>query len=674
MKLLWIVPLFSMTSLCFSQTEESDLESIADDLIQITDDELSEDQLEMLTHLLAHPININKATEDEIRFLFLLNEKQLQNLLKYRTENGLLLSIHELQSIDGFSPDIIRKIAPYITLTDPANTPASIWKKIITPDNLYLVTRYERILQRKKGFEADSARKFEGSPDKMYIRFRNYNPASFSYGFTVEKDEGEKMRWDPAHNQFGFDYTSFHFQLKNRGKLSNIILGDYQMQFGQGLSLGGGFGLGKGGETVLSARRSTLGFLPYTSALETGMFRGAAVSYSLTSRITASAFFSSVARDANIDTVENAFITSFQQTGYHRNEAELLDRKNVREQYAGAVIQFQKDGFQVGITSTSLTYNIPVKPREQPYNQYQFTGSELINTGLYTSIAIRNASLYGEIVHTLERGTGIVAGVTASLASNFDITIHLRNFDRDFTSKYSNAFSESTLPQNEQGIYYGWKYAFNRRWQLVGYVDFFSFPWLRFRSYSPSDGHEWLLRINYKPSRHTVLFFQLREEKKDRNIDGDDNTYAPMPGIKHNCALQADYGNGEMLRWKTRLQFSSYQLNNNRSRGMTLVQDVDWKFKKLTLTARYAIFDTDDYDNRQYVYERNVWLAYSLPAYAGRGVRKYVMATYKFTKRVSMQVRYSVTRYTDRDEVGSNLDATSGDTRSDIKFQLKYAL
>jgi hypothetical protein len=52
------------------------------------------------------------------------------------------------------------------------------------------------------------------------------------------------------------------------------------------------------------------------------------------------------------------------------------------------------------------------------------------------------------------------------------------------------------------------------------------------------------------------------------------------------------------------------------------------------LTGRYAIFDTEDYDNRQYVYERDVWLTYSLPAYEGRGVRNYIVAEYSFHEEI----------------------------------------
>ncbi|MDZ7646332.1 MAG: hypothetical protein U5K54_03635 [Cytophagales bacterium] len=38
------------------------------------------------------------------------------------------------------------------------------------------------------------------------------------------------------------------------------------------------------------------------------------------------------------------------------------------------------------------------------------------------------------------------------------------------------------------------------------------------------------------------------------------------------------------------------------------------------------------YDNRLYVYEKDVWLAFTFPAYYGVGVRNYLLVQYAFTK------------------------------------------
>jgi hypothetical protein len=69
------------------------------------------------------------------------------------------------------------------------------------------------------------------------------------------------------------------------------------------------------------------------------------------------------------------------------------------------------------------------------------------------------------------------------------------------------------------------------------------------------------------------------------------------------------------------------------------------------------------------MYESNVWMAFSLPAYYGVGVKNYILIQYKLNKSLSLWMRYARTRYTDRDIIGSGLDAIAGNVRNDLKFQ-----
>ena len=84
-----------------------------------------------------------------------------------------------------------------------------------------------------------------------------------------------------------------------------------------------------------------------------------------------------------------------------------------------------------------------------------------------------------------------------------------------------------------------------------------------------------------------------------------------------------------------------------------------------------ALFDTDNYDNRLYVYERDVWLAYSFPAYSGVGLRNYALVQYKLSQKMDVWFRWSHVRYTDRTEIGSGGEALSGNTGNDVKFQVR---
>lgn len=653
---------------------EVNLELLADELFGFQDQDLNyEDLYENMALLLANPLNLNAATGEELRFLNILNELQIKNLLEYRKSNGALLSVYELQAIPAFDLVTIYKIIPFVRVEE--NEPVrSLWKRVLNEENNYLILRYGRTLQQKRGFtnEVNKDSQFKGTNDDLYVRFRTSRVNDFSLGFTLQQDAGEQFSW--SKNQYGFDFTSFHIQAMNKGKLKNIIVGDFQTQFAQGLVLGGNVGYGKGSETIGTVRRANLGFLPYTSQNEIGYRRGVAFTWQLNSSITISSFYSLTWRDATLagDTLEDTSISSFQTTGFHRNENEISNRGQVQEQNIGGIINYRNKNIDAGVIISAIEYDTPIKRQPQPYNQFSFSGTENINTSAFLNYSINNFTFFSEAAHTLNNGIAVAAGLIGSITHKLDVAIHYRNFQRNFYSFYANAFSESSMPQNESGIYWGWKYRWNNQLSASGYADLFRFPWLRYRSYIPSDGHEWLFRLNYQPTRNIMMFIQAREEAKVRNVSNDTNLYLTAHGIRRNYWFNVDYGIGQTLRFKTRAQFSTFDINHTTTKGMTVLQDVSLNVGKVSVTARYALFDTEDYDNRQYVFERDVWLAYALPAYSGNGIRNYILMQYDFSRKLTAWLRWANTRFTDRNIIGTGADAIDGNTKTDVRVQLRY--
>ncbi len=670
--------IFIVTSLGAQEfpREEGDISEVADELFGLPDADLNYEELyENLQQLFAVPLNINSATLEEIRFMRILSEAQVDRLIQYRTDNGPLISVYELQAIPDFDLATIYKIVPFVTVTDPGQAiNLSLLKRIKTESQNYFLFRYERTLQSKHGFtdkpEQDS--RFKGSPDKLFMRFRTSRPGDFSLGFTAEKDPGEQIRWAPASRYYGADYLSGHIQIQNKGVLQNFIIGDFQGQFGQGIMIGGMFGSGKGSETIAAVRRSNVGLLPYTSVNEAGTMRGIGATVRATDQISVTGFFSSIRKDASFgNSDEEEIISSFQLSGLHRNNKELANRKSSAERNFGAVVQFNHDKLDAGIMFNRIDFHRPVHRKPSPYNQFAFSGKTNQNVGIYANYTLGNISIFSEFVRSFNGGFGTTTGILATVAPRLDAAVLFRKYERDFYSFYSSGFGESGNSQNETGIYWGWKYTFNRRYALAGYLDYFKFPWLRFRAYAPSTGHEWLLRFSWDPSRKVKVFVQAREESKVRNVDGENvNQYQTSIGVKKNYWISFDYSPHAKVRIKSRAQFSTFSINKNTTEGFALMQDLIADFGKLKITTRYGIFETGDYDNRQYVYENDVWLAYSMPAYAGTGIRKILIIEYKINKHFGVWFRYAHMRYENQDEIGTSADRIDGNVRNDIKAQL----
>ncbi|HEX8040362.1 MAG TPA: helix-hairpin-helix domain-containing protein, partial [Chryseosolibacter sp.] len=161
-------------------------------------------------------------------------------------------------------------------------------------------------------------------------------------------------------------------------------------------------------------------------------------------------------------------------------------------------------------------------------------------------------------------------------------------------------------------------------------------------------------------------------ESKARNVQETTPLYQLATGVKRNFTFNCDYGIAEKIRLKSRIQYSRYFFDRKTSRGFTIVQDASISVGRFRFTGRQALFDTDDFDNRQYNYENDAWLAYSFPSYSGCGVRNYALIEYKISKNLTVWARYARTRLLNEEEISGGHDAIEGNTRNDVKFQARF--
>lgn len=613
--------------------------------------------------------NLNEITREELEALHLVDQRSIESLLSYREQYGPFLDVLELQAVPGLDLETAQLISRHVTVIHTF-TVRTIMNRILSPGNGYVVMRYQRTLEKKRGLLSASG--FAGSADQVYFRMRTSLPGDYSIGFTGEKDEGERMQFSPKTGQWGFDFTSFHLQLRNKGRIKNLIAGDYQFQFAQGLVFGGALSTGKSGEEITVIRRSSTGFHPYTSVNESGFMRGVAFSVELSPVIIVSAFHSRTFRDASPTGTDSLESFSIQRSGLHRTLTEISNRRQLLENNSGLIASYQRRNFDGGILINRIFFDPPVMKRPALFNAYSFAGTENINSGAYFNYRRGNAVFFGEVARSIGAGSGLLVGMLATPDKNLDIGMLVRRYSRDFHTFYSNAFSENSEPRNESGVYWAWKYRFGRRYTLSGYVDLFQFPWLGFRRYSPSNGYEWNLRADYRPVRHAGITAQFREEFKAANLPFDETLYRTGYRTRRAALIKFSYGTGQNFQLTSRLQHNMQTFAGAITKGWAIVQDFGYRWNRLKLSARHALFETDHYDNRHYVFEADTWSAYSFPALAGIGVRNYLLLEYKPGRSVTLWLRFSSTRLVNAQQIGTGVDSIEGNTRQDAKFQARW--
>jgi hypothetical protein len=594
--------------------------------------------------------------------------------------------------VPSFDVRSIYRVAPFVTVQSVGNSNAArgpLWQRIYKEDNNALFVRYERVLQGRMGYAAAPSgslgkgpARYLGSPDKLLLRYRVSHTKDFSLGFTAEKDAGEQLVWNPNARRYGPDFLSGHLLLQDRGRLKTLAVGDYQLQFGQGLLLSSGLQVGKGAETITSLRRSSVGVRQYSSVLESTFFRGAAATASITPTVRATAFVSRKRVDANVEHAAdslaefNEFSSGFLLTGFHRTSAELANRQALRETIAGGNLGYtsRSSNFAVGLTAVNTHFDKAIQRRPELYNQYEFRGKHNLALGTHYTYVRGNVLLFGETARSSSGGIGTVNGLLASVAPTLDVSALVRHYSRNFHTLYGNALSENTRNINESGLYLGAKLRPVARWEVSAYYDQFWFPWLKYQVGAPSRGHDWLLRIAYAPTKTSLLYAQIRTRLKEYDADNARPMPMPVPTVRRSLLLYYDASPTSALGLRTRVQGTHYQENQSpRRTGYVLAQDATVGIgRRLRLTARYALFDTDDYDTRQYVFEQDVLYAFSVPALSGQGTRVYGLAEINCSRHLTLWLRLAETHYRHQRTVGSGLEEIQGARRTELKAQARY--
>ena len=166
----------------------------------------------------------------------------------------------------------------------------------------------------------------------------------------------------------------------------------------------------------------------------------------------------------------------------------------------------------------------------------------------------------------------------------------------------------------------------------------------------------------------------FHEKHKAHNLpDSKENIKPVVNTVRRTATFNIEYDLPLKYAIRTRIQYGDYTYDaGTTSTGFTIVQDLTWRFQKLELSARLAFFKTDNYDSRQYVYEKDVLYAFSIPAYYDTGTRHYLMARYNLSKSLKVWLRWSQSRYTKLDAISSGLSEIQGNKRSELKMQLMY--
>jgi hypothetical protein len=495
------------------------IERIAEETEDILD---YSDLLDSYFFYMENPININGPDAIALRNMYIISAFQYQQLQDYIRSFGRLIDINELIMVEGFDDQTLSLLMPIVVATEVTVRSRLRPSTVLKWGRHQVLMRMEQTLEEQLGYSpiTDSAlharptARYLGSPQKLYARYAFNYRNRVRAGITMEKDQGEvffknnvndslqSLLGDKLRN--GFDFYSAHAYFADFGVVRQLAIGDYHLAFGQGLTMWSGLSFGKSTEAT-KVMKFGAGIRPNTSVNENLFFRGAAATIGYRA-FELTAFYSGNYIDANIsqvDTISGELqtITSLQESGLHRTVNELLNKRSVKQQLIGGRLAYRSTRMEIGFTMHQTSMGAELIPRIYPYNQYRFTGRELMNQGVDFKLIYPSIMFFGELSRSDNGGLAGVGGFTAQPAAFVEFTLVYRNYEKTYQNLFSNAFSEGTQNNNESGIYAGVNVGLSPNWRLSAFADHFNHQGLRYVADAPNHGIFYFIQLDHRINR-----------------------------------------------------------------------------------------------------------------------------------------------------------------------------
>ncbi|MFN8415179.1 MAG: helix-hairpin-helix domain-containing protein [Cytophagaceae bacterium] len=619
--------LFLFPLLLFSQTDPS----IQND-VSMLDDQFNaqSDWMDQLQYMVENPANINRATKITLKELPFLTDELSDSIYQYIQTYGPLLSVYELQQVKGIDKNTLRWLT--ICFYAGETTIPSPFKEVIGYKKTMILYRY-------RPFPTKTPSNWLGSPNYHQFRIQHQNSKGWRWGLAIEQDAGEVWKWAPSQKQYGPDLINGYIQYRGQKQWQQFIVGNYRVQMGQGLLLGSGFFISKGGAIFQSLRRPDIMIYPVANASEYDRWFGSAVQYKPAKNWLATLAVSKTNVDAAIynDTTENEFyIRSVQESGYHRTRSEIENRKTITSFQNAAQLRYKSKYLSIGYQITSRQLSHTLTPTENYY--HTFSASQKIWWGhsIDFHTHIKSHYFFGEFSRTNTTGNAYVIGVLSSVHKSVDVSISYRHYAPSYYSPFALCISENSVPGNETGLLAAIRIQPFKHWTITGSMDQYRFPWLKYKVHEPSQGWEQFVRLDWKPNKKHQYYYQNRTEEKPWD-DVASGLTIPHQRVTHLVGME--YKLSTEWKCRTKFQWGNYSNQFSRSEGFIMAIDIQYQRIKYQTTFRWMYYTTDDYNSRQYMYTPDVAYSFQLPAYYGTGLEPTWILKWKWNDHVDTWFR-----------------------------------
>lgn len=564
---------------------------------------------------------LNRIKPDELLSLGVLSQWQVDQFFLYKKVMGSFKDLYELQAIPGWSPTVVRAMLPHFMLEAPSYKTILFDSRVIAQSSLLL--RVKNLQNRNS-----SATDWVGSGEGLQLLYR-YKLPGLQVGVSMEKDPGERLFSHGVGSRV--DFLSAYVVIQPKGLFRSFFIGDYSVNFGQGLIQWQSFALRKTPVVGLLKKQGP-SFRPYRSVGEYNFHRGIAISAGKGNH-TLDFFLSSRLLSANVGiSALNGMVgvTSINTSGYHRTWSEIQKRNNLHQWAAGIRYAVHHKTWNVGFSTVGYLFSKPLVVIPKLYDRYSINDSRWFNSSLDFSFNLGQCHFFGEQAIDKKGSNASVFGGLFSLSRFLEMGMVGRLLSPKFQSLYSSSFTEATMPSNENGFFFLVNARLSSTTQLNFFTDIFNFPWLRFMINRPSAGREEFLQLIFKPTKSAQVLVSLRVEQKEQSLSlamagGPIKTVTTVKKRVYRLQWQKELSSNSRLTFRMETQSTSYLMGKNFRGALTFF---DWQFKwgrtAFSSHLRCQLFDTDGYESTLYAFTPQIGTNFQLSPFSGKG-KNYVL-------------------------------------------------
>lgn len=675
--LFYLIAAFFFGFPVFVQAQENNWRAYLEQLAEEDMDEAGIENLyEELTYLENNPLNLNTITREQLERFPLLAPDEVIAIAAFLEHNRPVYTAFELRNVPQLSFNTVELILPFFYAGESESKRQSA-RQILANGRSELQFRLDKTLDKRAGYGEFSDSVLQRFPNRKYLGEDFYTLMRYSFryrdkiqfGITAEKDAGEPM-FKRQHTK-GYDHYGIHFILRDAGRLKTLALGDYRLSFGQGLVLNNDFGVNKVWAMDNIARR-TLPPKRHFSGAESGFFRGVAAVFGFGS-VSVTTFYSNRRVDANLSA--DSLITSFKTDGLHRTPLEMSKKRNVREQVAGANVNYRKNHFQMGVSGLYHTYSQMYNPVLRNDNMYFVRDFNHLNAGVDYSYRLRTVSIAGETTLARNGAVATLNSVQYKPSSSLSFTALHRFYPVSYNAMYAQAFSEGSRVQNEHGLFVGTTFSPFRRFSASTFVDVVRFPWVRYGVDTPSRAVEYYFLGTYSFSRQSSAEIRYRYKQREKNARWpDDKSSSVLPYATQKLRLRYNLALPSGWSFRSTADMAFYDEKHlPLQNGFMFSQNVSYRGDgRISGDAYLGYFKADSFNARLYSYERNLLNTFYMPSFYGNGFRLALSARWNITPALSVSAKIGHTRYSDRETIGSGTELIDGNSRTDVFTYLRW--